>query len=63
MNKIKIGNTELKASEIILGCMRIDKLSVKDVSLLIEIAMEQGINFFDHADIYGGGNLVRRHQN
>ena len=43
MKKFKIG--KLEASQIILGCMRINE----------EGKVEQGINFFDHADIYGGG--------
>ncbi len=45
----------LKASKIIVGCMRISSKSEKEVSQLINKALELGINFFDHADIYGGG--------
>lgn len=55
MRRIEIANGEISASEIALGCMRIADMSVKDVSKLITAAMEEGINFFDHADIYGGG--------
>jgi|UniRef100_A0A7V3RDB8 predicted oxidoreductase len=54
MKMIDIGS-EIEASEIALGCMRIADLSVKDVSKLISVALEEKINFFDHADIYGGG--------
>lgn len=46
---------DLKASQIVLGCMRISALSVDQVEELILKALEEGINFFDHADIYGGG--------
>ena len=52
MKKFKIG--ELEASQIILGCMRINEEG-KDPVAVIEKSVEQGINFFDHADIYGGG--------
>lgn len=55
MKKINIANGEINASEIILGCMRIDSLSKGEASTLINTALEEGINFFDHADIYGGG--------
>ncbi|MDP4146458.1 MAG: aldo/keto reductase family oxidoreductase [Bacillota bacterium] len=55
MKTINIANGEIKASEISLGCMRIDSLSKGDASKLINTALEEGINFFDHADIYGGG--------
>jgi predicted oxidoreductase len=55
MKKIKIANSELNVSEISLGCMRIADLSAGDASTLINTALDEGIDFFDHADIYGGG--------
>lgn len=55
MKNINIGNSGLIASEISLGCMRIAGLSKNEASNLINTALEEGINFFDHADIYGGG--------
>jgi predicted oxidoreductase len=55
MKKINIANGAISASEIALGCMRITELSIKEASVLINTAMEAGINFFDHADIYSGG--------
>jgi predicted oxidoreductase len=55
MKKINIGNRNLTASEISLGCMRMAELSVSDAAKLINTALEEGIDFFDHADIYGGG--------
>ena len=55
MKNIKLPNNELNASEISLGCMRISSLTNQEISTLIHTAMEEGINFFDHADIYGGG--------
>ncbi len=54
MKKISIGGVS-KASEISLGCMRITELSRKDAEILINTALEEGIDFFDHADIYAGG--------
>jgi predicted oxidoreductase len=55
MNKIKIRDCNLDASEISLGCMRIAELATPQVASLIHTALDEGINFFDHADIYGGG--------
>lgn len=55
MKYINIANTDLKVSNIIMGCMRITSLSEEDVNRLVHTALEEGINFFDHADIYGGG--------
>lgn len=55
MRYIDIGGEKIKASEIALGCMRIANKPIKEVQELINTALEEGINFFDHADIYGGG--------
>jgi predicted oxidoreductase len=55
MKKNQIANGKISASEIALGCMRINSLAKKEASALISTAMEEGINFFDHADIYGKG--------
>jgi predicted oxidoreductase len=55
MNKVKIAKCDLDASEISLGCMRIADLSKQEIATLIHTALDEGINFFDHADIYGGG--------
>jgi len=55
MNTIKIARCDLDASEIALGCMRIASLSNQDIATLIHTALDEGITFFDHADVYGGG--------
>lgn len=55
MKTIMIGNGAIQAAEISLGCMRIADLSEKEAAGLIHTSMEEGINFFDHADIYGNG--------
>jgi predicted oxidoreductase len=55
MKKINLGNSGLFASAIALGMMRISKLSLEEVEALVLKAVALGINFFDHADIYGGG--------
>jgi predicted oxidoreductase len=60
MKQIKIANSDMNASEISLGCMRISGMSHPEISNLINTALEEGINFFDHADIYGGGKSEAR---
>ncbi len=55
MKNIQIAGTDLDVSEISLGCMRISGMTNQDISHLIHTALEAGINFFDHADVYGGG--------
>lgn len=55
MKKVNIANGKINCSEILLGCMRIADLSNVEASTLINTSLEEGINYFDHADIYGGG--------
>lgn len=55
MNYYDIPTTDLHVSTISMGCMRIAKKSVDEVEVLVKTALDCGINFFDHADIYGGG--------
>jgi len=54
MKRMKLGN-ELDVPVIGLGCMRIWDKPIPEVERLIATSLELGINFFDHADIYGGG--------
>lgn len=58
MKNITIGNS-FTSSAISLGCMRMGGLDEKRVDSIIDTAIENGIRFFDHADIYGGGNAER----
>ena len=44
-----------KYSQVISGCMRFADFDRDGMNRYIHSAMELGINFFDHADIYGGG--------
>lgn len=55
MKKIPLSTTKKDIPAIGAGCMRIDSLSLDALCQYIDTYMEAGINFFDHADIYGGG--------
>ena len=55
MEYFDLPHTDLKVSRVALGCMRIANKSVEEVEELVKAALDEGINFFDHADIYGGG--------
>lgn len=56
MKMLKINDGLPQASAIGLGCMRLTGLQdEKKAAVLIDACMEEGINFFDHADIYAGG--------
>ncbi len=57
------------ASRVAQGCMRIASMTDEALDRLILTDLDNGINFFDHADIYGGngacearfGEFLRRH--
>ncbi|WP_438494858.1 aldo/keto reductase [Paenibacillus sp. IHBB 3054] len=55
VKKIKAGNSQLEVAQISLGCMRIADLSPQEADVHIHSALEAGIDFFDHADIYAAG--------
>ena len=55
MRYITLGQDDKELSEIVLGMMRIEDKSVKEVEALVETALSVGINAFDLADIYGRG--------
>lgn len=60
MDRFYIADGKLKVSAIGLGCMRITGLETKDaVRELVDTALDQGIQFFDHADIYADGDSER----
>ncbi len=60
MKTINVVNGPQNASAIIMGCMRMPALSVDDAAKIIKTASEQGINFFDHATVYGNGEAETR---
>ena len=54
MKKMVLGTSTLEVSRIALGCMRLSEDRAQAMATL-HAALDQGINFFDHADIYGRG--------
>ncbi len=54
MKRIKIGN-KFEASSVALGAMRMAGLSIEDAEKVVMTYHENGVDFVDHADIYGGG--------
>ena len=59
MKRLLLGGM-LPASAIGLGCMRMAALSAKEADQVVHTALDNGIDFFDHADIYGGGACEER---
>ncbi|MBR4457740.1 MAG: aldo/keto reductase [Clostridia bacterium] len=60
MKMLNVVNGPQNVSRIILGCMRMPSLSASDAAAMIRTAAEEGINFFDHATIYGRGEAETR---
>lgn len=55
MKTQRLGTSTIETSRIALGCMRMANKTVEEAEIIIQSALEGGINYFDHADIYGGG--------
>lgn len=55
MKEIVLGTTGKKMPAIVVGCMRLAGKNCGEMQSFIHTALEQGAYFFDHADIYGGG--------
>lgn len=56
MKKVNLGNSGWLVSEISLGVMRMNSLTNSEAQKVIQTALENGIDYFDHADIYGDGD-------
>lgn len=56
MRTIPLGTSSLQVPVVAVGCMRLTQLDKPEAERLIRTSLEAGANFFDHADIYGGGN-------
>lgn len=57
--KIKLGKSGLLVPPIALGCMRLAGAERTQADKFLHTALELELNFFDHADIYGGGACER----
>lgn len=55
MKKIMLGKSDLQVPAVAVGCMRIAEMEKEKLVSHIRWCMENGLNFFDHADIYGRG--------
>nr|WP_275106686.1 aldo/keto reductase [Oceanipulchritudo coccoides] len=72
MNYRKLGNSEIKVSEISLGCWTMGGLNwvngnpngwanvdEDEIAVAIKQAVDGGVNHFDNADVYGNGKAER----
>lgn len=55
MYDIELGKSGLRVPTVAVGCMRIANMTKKEIGEFIDTSLSHGANFFDHADIYGGG--------
>jgi predicted oxidoreductase len=55
MRTINLGVSGLQVPTIAVGCMRINNIGKSEAEAFVKGAIDLGANFFDHADVYGGG--------
>ena len=53
MNRINLPGTDITAPSVVLGLMRIAEKTDDEVRALVDTARKSGIDFLDHADVYG----------
>ncbi len=53
MKTFTLPHTDLTVPNVVAGMMRIAEMSDQAIRGLVDAALDQQINFFDHADIYG----------
>jgi predicted oxidoreductase len=56
MKTIPLGKSGIQVPVVAIGCMRINGLNTTAAAHFLQTSLELGANFFDHADIYGGGD-------
>ena len=54
MKTIKMANG-MSVSAVSLGCMRFEDIDYKRTEAIMDKALALGINYYDHADVYGAG--------
>lgn len=59
MRTMRLGSSDLEVPVVAVGCMRMNVLEPRRAARFVAAALEEGANFFDHADIYGGGASER----
>lgn len=59
MRTIELGKSNMQVPVIASGCMRMNGLDEKQAASFIEKALSLGVNFFEHADIYGKGECEK----
>lgn len=60
MKYVNLGTSGVRASRTALGVMRIADKTREEAEQLVKTALDAGVNFFDTADVYAGGDSSRR---
>ena len=60
MKEIRLGKSSLYVPVIAAGCMRIADMEIAQLASYIRCCADNGMRFFDHADIYGNGQCERK---
>ncbi len=55
MRSMKLGVSTLDVPVVAVGMMRINRITRSEAETFVKTSLDLGANFFDHANIYGGG--------
>jgi len=56
MKTFRLPGTDITAPNVVLGLMRITEKTDEEIRTLVRTARDAGIDFIDHADVYGDGH-------
>ena len=53
MRRVPLSDSDVTVPNVVLGLMRIQDKTDEEIRTLVGTALDNGIDFFDHADVYG----------
>ncbi|HEX5332244.1 MAG TPA: aldo/keto reductase [Cellulomonas sp.] len=53
MRRVPLSDSDVNVPNVVLGLMRIQDKTDEEIRTLVGTALDHGIDFFDHADVYG----------
>ena len=59
MKKVNFGSTGKQVPAIVMGCMRMKELTVKEAAKLVDAAMAEGVEFFLIMRIFTEGESAK----
>ena len=60
MKTLNLGKSNFSVPKIAVSCANLNNLDKRNAEMFLSGALELGVNFFEHSDIYGRGSCEER---